>query len=400
MTIIHPTLNLVARPGVVPPQLTFTRASGATRIGPAGLLETVAANVLRHDYDPVSGAYLGWLIEEPRTNLLLKSELLDDAAWTKGNATVQADAGTAPDGTASADKLREDTASGQHSIRQVVSGLTAAGTYTASVFIKAAERSRGRLVFADSTLVDGVALVFDLAAGTIEAAMVLGQGSVVGAGIKSFGNGWFRVHVSGKMNNSRTSGGLYVNTRGAGAADSFTGTADSGFYLWGAQLEGGTFVSSYIPTNAAAATRSVDVMTMNGAMSREGTLYAEGDVVAPGGVIVQADDGSNTNRVALYVDINGYPRLFGQPGTLNLGVAVVANDTPFRFAGAFRDGDFAAALNGGAAQTLASGTVASGMTTLRIGNRAGFDAALAGHIRHLALFPRRLSNADLQTITA
>ena len=58
--------------------ITFTRADAttcATRVNASGVLETVAANVPRFDYDPVTLALKGFLIEETRRNLLLNSAI-------------------------------------------------------------------------------------------------------------------------------------------------------------------------------------------------------------------------------------------------------------------------------------------------------------------------------------
>ena len=63
----------------------------------------------RLDYDPVTLQPKGFLVEEARTNLLLRSEEFDNANWTKSRATVTANAATAPDGTSNADKLVEDS---------------------------------------------------------------------------------------------------------------------------------------------------------------------------------------------------------------------------------------------------------------------------------------------------
>jgi len=73
---IRPTLNLdFANSQTVDPRITFTRTSTATRVNNKGLIESVDANVPRIDYDPVTLACKGLLIEEARTNLLLNSTI-------------------------------------------------------------------------------------------------------------------------------------------------------------------------------------------------------------------------------------------------------------------------------------------------------------------------------------
>ena len=85
--------------------VTFTRASTGTYVGSDGLIKTAAVNEARFDHNPSTGESLGLLVEEARTNLLTYSEQFDNAAWVKSNSTVTANAGAAPNGTATADLL-------------------------------------------------------------------------------------------------------------------------------------------------------------------------------------------------------------------------------------------------------------------------------------------------------
>jgi hypothetical protein len=56
--------------------ITFTRSTTATFVGSNGLIQSAAINVPRFDYDPVTLAPRGLLIEGQRTNLLLNSDIL------------------------------------------------------------------------------------------------------------------------------------------------------------------------------------------------------------------------------------------------------------------------------------------------------------------------------------
>ena len=68
---------------------------------------------------------------------------------------------------------------------------------------------------------------------------------------------------------------------------SYQGDGTSGIYIWGAQLEEGSYATSYIPTNGGTATRLADVC--NGAgneqviNSTEGVFYFEGSALANDG---------------------------------------------------------------------------------------------------------------------
>ena len=82
---------------------SFTRASIGTYFDSTGTLQTAASGVPRFDYDPVTHAAKGILIEESRTNFFLHSDQLNSTDWSHGAASsLTANAGTAPDGTNSA----------------------------------------------------------------------------------------------------------------------------------------------------------------------------------------------------------------------------------------------------------------------------------------------------------
>lgn len=74
-------------------RVTFTRASTATFVGSNGLIQSAAINAPRFDYDPVTLAAKGLLIEDQRVNLLLNS-LLNGTVLLTQNVTVTAVAHT------------------------------------------------------------------------------------------------------------------------------------------------------------------------------------------------------------------------------------------------------------------------------------------------------------------
>ncbi len=82
----------------------------------------------RFDYDPVTKAPRGLLVEEQRTNLLLRSEEFENVAWAKSNSSVTANAAVSPDGSADADTLAAAGANG--TVTQAVSTTAIAMTFS------------------------------------------------------------------------------------------------------------------------------------------------------------------------------------------------------------------------------------------------------------------------------
>jgi len=150
----------------------------------------------RFDYDPVTLAAKGLLIEEQRTNLLTYSEDFRDTAsagatrpWTWSNATIAANTTAAPDGNTTADTLVEDTTNSSHPIYQSVSGLTTTA-YTASCYIKANVRTQARMVLTSTAFPAIPSCNFDLVALT-----AVGANGGTGT-ISSVGNGWYRCTLT------------------------------------------------------------------------------------------------------------------------------------------------------------------------------------------------------------
>ena len=181
-------------------------------------------------------------------NLLVRSDDLT-ATWTNegflafGSGSVANDPSVAaPDGTFTADKVIENTSTGQHRTFQSRSGLISGQVFTASVYLKSAGRTS---VGVWETIVGGA--VFDLSNGSVQS-----TNAGVTATINDAGNGWYRCSIS--LATGGTSFTLQIRGFVAGSA-TYTGDGTSGWYVWGAQLTEGSLLTPYIPTTTAAITQ-------------------------------------------------------------------------------------------------------------------------------------------------
>ena len=362
----------------------------------------------RLTYDPVTHAALGLLVEEQRTNLLTYSDQLDNAAWTKTNATVTADATAGPDGLVTADKLVDSAATGLHAL-SVIATITAGASYTLSMFLKPAEYSRGRLYFGSGA--NGFQVDFDLSGGgSVSGGTALGTGTYTSATITAVANGFYRVAVSGIVDASSTSGTLYCYMHN-GASVSYTGVVGNGMYFGGRQLEAGAFATSYIPTGAASATRAADVVTCTGSAfsswfnATEGTLVVEG--VMPNANIgtaavmnmVYIGDGPGNG----YIKVYQYETYFG--AAIRHGGAWQADISSTKTAGAVEKlaiawavNDAAVAIRGAIVGTDATVAIPTGVDRLTLGT--GTPSAVAYTIKRVRYWRKRLTNAQLQALTA
>jgi hypothetical protein len=85
----------------------------------------------------------------------------------------------------------------------------------------------------------------------------------------------------------------------------------------------------------------------------------------------------------------------------NVGQASLVNTVssqPTKTALAFKTDDFALTTNGGTIATDSLGTLPAA-TSIRVGARADGGQAANGHIRKIAYWPKRLSDALLQQLT-
>ena len=136
-----PSLSLdFGRDGGFPPGLiNFTRGSNKNIFDAGGTLRQLGNDVFATDHDPVTGAPLGLLIEEARTNLSLHSEeFFNDPIWFKSPTLlneVDSNTAVAPDGTTTMDTLRDLNFASLTSFRQNITVANDSLFHTFSIFI-------------------------------------------------------------------------------------------------------------------------------------------------------------------------------------------------------------------------------------------------------------------------
>lgn len=190
--------------------------------------------------DPIGASPRGTALAN-RVNLFDYSEQFDNAAWTKGNATITANSIASPDGLTTADTLVENTATSAHNIAEAFSWV--AGTvYTLSIYAKEQSDRNIRLTLPTAQFggVTSIA-IFDTTNG-----QVLSVSAGVTAQSESVGNGWFRFSIS-KAATVTASGSVDIRLVEGTNVSTYLGDGVSGVYIWGAQLEVGSAPTAYQP---------------------------------------------------------------------------------------------------------------------------------------------------------
>lgn len=212
----------------------------------------------RLEYSPSDGEALGYLSEESSTNLLLRSEELSDASWSKIGTVISDNQILAPDDTKSADKITQDGATSNHYIINSVS-VTSGLDYSLSVYVKASESSVVQLTFNSTGFGASQYANFNLNEGTVSVEV---GGTAV---INSAGGGWYRCQFTATATATVATGALIVLIQDELSArnPSYTGDNASGIYAWGAQAEEKPFSTNYIRTEGATVSRSADNMQLS-----------------------------------------------------------------------------------------------------------------------------------------
>jgi hypothetical protein len=222
-----------------------------------------ATNEPRFDHTS-DGVCRGLLIEESRTNICLQSENFG-TTWTNdsGAVTITTDVEVSPDGSTTADKIAESTSTTNRRISIQSISVTSGTTYSYSCYIKAGERD-----FAQMATGTGLNSAFQNFIINGANAGTLGSSSgIVSSRIDAMPNGWYRCTI---VVTAAATGTTQVTVGPAPSStitrwQAYSSTAGSGIYAWGAQVEAGSFPTSYIPTVASSVVRSADVCSISGA---------------------------------------------------------------------------------------------------------------------------------------
>ena len=331
------------------------------------------------------------LLEPQSTNFVTYSE--DFTSW------VQADTSTVSiadsfDGSNNAYKVSVVAAGGFQTIRNT--GLSVSGVQTFTIYAKKDTLNFTRILFGGF----GNFWV-DLQNGT--------QGTTTGSfdniAITSAGNGFFKIVATFTPTNAVTEVFLYPSIGNGNVSQ----TSGSVIFQY-AQLEQGSFPTSYIPTSgqSGGVTRAAETLNNAGNSdlinSTEGVLYAEVKTFSESGSagVISLNDGGNTNRVKIELD-GGQIKVridttAGQVASLNYTIAIT---NYLKIAVKWKADDYALWINGieGATDTSGASFVADTLSKLSF-DRGDGGEDFFGRCKTVAVFKEALTDTELACLTS
>ena len=358
----------------------FTRSGSATRINSQGLIETVASGVSRLNYPMIDGVVKGCphhILEPQRTNLITYSNNFSNADWIKQNVNLTSNYEVSPDGTLNADRVIT-TNLGVDLYQSLT--VIANTTYKLSFYVKLRDGENIQARFYDESNLSNI--------------------SYVNYSSQLSNNEWKRVELEVTTPSACTSLRFWTVALTSTLID---------ISIYGAQLEQGSYPTSYIPTTSAAVTRSAETANGSGDASTfndsEGVLMFEGSAIANDGTFRFLSLGANSsnghqfiyssvsNSIIYLIKSSGADRLslqFTLPNALEFN----------KFGLKYKQNDFALWING---IEVSSSSVAILLPTSL--SKLNFDSGSGasdfyGNTKQIQYFDSALNDSDLEKLTS
>ena len=269
----RPSLSLdFAKSKRLDPRISFSRThtgSIASYTDANGLIRFAGPDAPRFDHDPATGESLGLLVEESRTNLNIQSSFTPGYSRI-GFSSVTKDA-IGPDGQDNTAMTLTEISGSNPGQCVVYADFNVANNnqvFTHSVFVKAALRDEFQLNIHNIGTAGNTTSINAIYNTTTEDFTTAEMGgpsatALIGYGVVKYPNGWYRIWASGNVGNSdQTTTNLRFHVRTLENNGSYIGSGQIAGYIYGGQIELGSFPTSYIPTSGSAVTRPDDIVSI------------------------------------------------------------------------------------------------------------------------------------------
>jgi len=373
-----------------PLPFSFDRASSATRVNKDGLIETVGSGEPRIDYkDDSKGALL---LEPTRSNLITYSE--DFTQWSDaGTPTVVLSSSLAPNGYLDAYDIT-DNSSGVYEIKRSNSA-SFDGTYTMSIFVK---KTTGALTHYAGVQFIGLSdyLIIDTTNGTVNQT----ASEYSNIKVEDFSN-WWKISATGTNTGSTFLINLWaaISSNGTSLSPSAVGTNT----FFGAQLEQGSYATSYIPTQGAISTKVAEIC--NGAGNNQVFNDSDGAIflnfASYGDYVISLDNGTSTNRIQFFRTSTN-DRIYimiGGTFIINEIYRGTSNGVYNKYALSYESGNILLYVNGSLLRTYTTPFTSTPFSEFRL-NQYDNNASVSLSLLEAKIYNTRLTNAELQALTS
>jgi len=352
-------------------------------------------NVPRIDY--TGGGCPHILAEPQRTNLITYSE--DFSQWgTQDKIILTPNSVSSLSGDVNAYKIIPTSTSGVHKVRENLS--TVSGDYTLSIFAKQGEYKN--ILLWDDILSGGLGVNLD------DLSIFRNQNNQ-SYNIEDYGSGWVRISVTLSYSSQQILPSLYIYDNSATPKISFAGNDIDGLYIWGSQIEQGSYATSYIPTSGSTVTRNKDVFTKDGISSlinsEEGVLFVEIAALSDDSTFrgISISDGTYSNRCVLRYGgaSNRLNVLVSSGGSIVFdSLSILSNIKNFsKIAVKWKANDFAFWVNDVEVATSTSGNAPIGLSQLQFADSINSSSFFYGKVKQLQVYPTALSDSELTSLT-
>jgi hypothetical protein len=357
-----------------------------------GYIQQAVANTARITPD-------GVLSEVASENELTYSEDFSNAAWQNlQTPTLTTNNGVAPNASSTADLLGDDNASAHEAKFQTFTATAAA--WTVSLYAKAGTSSIVSLqVFRSGGA--NIIVEFQL---TGTGSTDTETGSPTSVDIESLSNGWYRCSITATLDANAFN--MYVYPARASTLGSPNVAATGDVLVWGAQAEAQSAPTSYIPTTSAAVTRSADALVYTAGanvVAASGTVIIAAtpdSISAANNSILDIYKASPLNAVRMRINAGG-PQLIvysGGASVASLKKSSVSAGETHVYAAVWAENDFRWYQDGGSEQSDTSGSAPEAFDFIKVGNLNGENSQFNGPLKHLLIYNRSLSAAEIAGI--
>jgi len=235
----------------IPESSTFnSRASTATYYDSTGTLQTAAVDEARYTYNPADLTAPPVLMDEvERTNLLTYSaDLLSGYSYSRSTIAASGLPTKIP-GNVFTKWVENDTAGSSYLYKNMT--FDADSTYTFSIDVKQFNGQRIDIELPATMGFSGMTMRFNPSTGKVDEV----TGSTGSTNVQFLGDGIYRCSITDTCVTTTTANWIFARL-----SDSFDSPA-YGLYVANAQLEQGSYPTSYIPTTSSQVTRLADNVT-------------------------------------------------------------------------------------------------------------------------------------------